>query len=265
MEITTTTLKHYAKISAAVITIGLALIPIALLCLWSFARHWYWPALLPREYSLRAWEYFASQGSGITEALATSLWIALSVTALALVVALPAARALALHDFKGKRVVLLLLLAPVFAPSLTSAIGVHSLFLRYGLTDSVLGVILSHLTPTVPYCTLMLTSSFANFDQDWEAQARTLGASPVAVWRSVTLPAIAPGLAVAAVFAFLISWSQYLTTLLIGGGRITTLPLMLVSFQRGGDEAVTAALSLVFLAPTLIVFVTVAKFLKNDF
>jgi putative spermidine/putrescine transport system permease protein len=77
-------------------------------------------------------------------------------------------------------------------------------------------------------------------------------------------PFIAPGLAVAAVFAFLISWSQYLTTLLIGGGRVMTLPLLLVSFQRGGDEAVTAALSLIFLAPTLIVFVTVARFLKND-
>jgi putative spermidine/putrescine transport system permease protein len=160
--------------------------------------------------------------------------------------------------------VLLILLAPVLAPSLASAMGVHSLFLRYGLADSLFGVMLAHLIPTVPYCTMMLTSSLANFDQDWEAQARTLGASPLAVWRSVTLPAIAPGLAVAAVFAFLISWSQYLTTLLIGGGRVVTLPLMLVAFQRGGDEAVTAALSLVFLAPTLVVFATVTRFLKND-
>ncbi len=258
------TLWRYAKICSAAATIGLALIPIALICLWSFARHWYWPELLPRGYSLRAWEYFASPGSGIVEALATSVSIAISVTVLALAVALPAARALTLREFRGRRAILFLLLAPVLAPSLASAMGAHALFLRYGLTDSVLGVILAHLVPTVPYCTLMLAGSLADFDRDWEAQARTLGASPIAVWRHVTLPAIAPGLAVAAVFAFLISWSQYLTTLFIGGGRVTTLPLMLVAFQRGGDEAVTAAISLVFLAPTLVVFATVARFLKND-
>ncbi|MCI0661385.1 MAG: ABC transporter permease subunit [Acidobacteria bacterium] len=255
-------LPGYAKIGAALATAGLALIPIALLVLWSFARGWYWPQLLPRDYSLRAWEYLASPSAGVIDALSTSIWIALTVTALALIVALPAARALALREFRGKRAVLFILLLPVLAPSISSAMGVHALFLRYGLEDTVLGVILGHLIPTVPYCTLMLAGSFSNFDQDFEAQARTLGASPLAVWRFVTLPAIAPGLAVAAVFAFLISWSQYLTTLLIGGGHVMTLPLMLVAFQRGGDEAVTAALSLVFLAPALIVFATVARILK---
>jgi putative spermidine/putrescine transport system permease protein len=264
MQQTGRTLWHYVKIVSAVATAGLALVPILVLSLWSFARHWYWPALLPREYSPRAWEYFASPASGLAGALWTSVLIALTVTALALVVALPAARALALHEFKGKRIVLLILLAPVLVPSLASAMGVHALFLRYGLTDTLFGVMLAHLIPTVPYCTMMLTSSLINFDQDWESQARTLGASPLAVWRYVTLPAIAPGLAVAGVFAFLISWSQYLPTLLIGGGRVVTLPLMLIAFQRGGDEAVTAALSLVFLAPALVVFVTVTRFLKND-
>jgi putative spermidine/putrescine transport system permease protein len=252
----------YAKIGAAFATAGLALIPIALLALWSFARGWYWPLLFPPNYSLRAWEYLISPTAGVIDALSMSIFISLTVTALALVVALPAARALALREFRGKRVVLFILLLPVFAPSISSAMGVHALFLRYGLEDTVFGVILGHLIPTVPYCTLMLAGSLANFDQDWEAQARTLGASPLAVWRYVTLPAIAPGLAVAAVFAFLISWSQYLTTLLIGGGRIMTLPLMLVAFQRGGDEAVTAAISLVFLAPAVVVFATVARVLK---
>jgi len=262
-ETARTALERNAKIIAAAAIVGLAMIPLALLFVWSFARHWYWPALLPREYSVRAWEYIGSPPAGVITALATSIFIALSVTALALVVALPAARALALHEFRGKRALLFLLLLPVLSPSLAALMGVHALFLRYGLTDSLLGVVLVHLIPTVPYSTLMLTGSFSNFDLDWEAQARTLGAAPVKVWRHVTLPAIAPGLAVAAVFAFVISWSQYLSTLFIGGGRINTLPLTLVAFQRGGDEAVTSALSLVFLAPTLVAFVVVARFLRD--
>ncbi|MBX3280130.1 MAG: ABC transporter permease subunit [Acidobacteria bacterium] len=250
--------------AAGTVTAILALLPVALLGLWSIARGWYWPALLPREWSARAWGYVFAPESGIASALAMSAGIALAVTVLSLAVALPAARALALHEFSGKRLLLFALLLPVIAPPLASAMGVHALYLRYGLADTMAGVILVHLIPAAPYATLMLAGSFARFDTDYEAQARTLGASPLAVWRSVTLPAIAPGLAVAASFAFLISWSQYLTTVFIGGGRIVTLPLVLVAFQRGGDEAITAALSLVFLAPTLVVFATVARFLRQQ-
>lgn len=249
--------------AAGTATSILALLPVALLGLWSIARGWYWPALLPREWSARAWGYVFAPESGIASALAMSAGIALAVTGLSLVVALPAARALALHEFSGKRLLLFALLLPVIAPPLASAMGVHALYLRYGLADTIAGVILVHLIPAAPYATLMLAGSFARFDTDYEAQARTLGASPIAVWRLVTLPAIAPGLAVAASFAFLISWSQYLTTVFIGGGRIVTLPLVLVAFQRGGDEAITAALSLVFLAPTLVVFAAVARFLRE--
>jgi putative spermidine/putrescine transport system permease protein len=173
-----------------------------LLILGSLARHWYWPALFPPEYSLRAWADIALPSSGVISALITSVGVALAVTALALIIGLPAAKALGLKEFRGRRTVFFLLLLPVVTPPLASAMGVHALFLRYGLTDSLLGVVLVHLIPAVPYCTLMLSSSFANFDTDWEAQARTLGASPLATWWHVTLPAIAPGVAIAAVFAF---------------------------------------------------------------
>lgn len=242
----------------------LSLFPIGLLLVWSLARHWYWPDLLPRELSLRAWSYIADPSSGIPGALLTSIVIALGVTILALAVSLPAARVLALDEFKGKQLIVFLLLLPVLAPPLASAMGLHALFLRFGLTDSLLGVLLVHLIPAVPYCTLMLMGSFANLDTDWEAQASTLGASPFAVWWHVTLPAIAPGLAVAASFAFLVSWSQYLVTLFIGGGRIITLPILLVAIQRGGDAALASALSLVFLAPVVIVFVIVARTFKPN-
>ncbi len=67
----------------------------------------------------------------------------------------------------------------------------------------------------------------------------------------------------AAAFAFLISWSQYLTTLFIGGGRVITLPLIVVAFQRGGDEAVTAALSLTFLLPALMVLAGVGRLMSD--
>ena len=242
---------------------GLAALPLILLATRSLAHAWYWPALLPPVWSIRAWRYVFSPAAEVLPALLTSSVIALAVTLLAVMVALPAARTLAWQEFRGKHAVLFALLLPVLTPPLAATMGVHSLFLRYGLTDTMIGVVLIHLISTVPYATLMLTGSFSRLDPDYEAQARTLGARAFDVWRHVTFPAIAPGLAVAASFAFLISWSQYLTTLLIGGGRILTLPLILIGFQRGGDEAIAAALSLIFLAPAAIVAFSVARFLKE--
>jgi putative spermidine/putrescine transport system permease protein len=253
-----------ARALAVTAVIGLATIPLALLTARSLAQSWYWPSLAPPTWSVRAWRYVFSPTAEVIPSLATSLSVATVVTLFAVMVALPAARVLAWEEFCGKRAVLFTLLLPVLTPPLVSAMGVHALFLRYGLTDTLIGVALSHLISTVPYATLMLTGSFSRLDPHYEAQARTLGAKTIDVWRRVTLPAIAPGLAVAASFAFLISWSQYLTTMLIGGARIVTLPLTLVAFQRGGDEAIAAALSLVYLAPAAAVAFSVAHFLKKS-
>lgn len=233
--------------------------PVSLLGLWSFTHAWFWPDLLPREWSLRAWSYLFSPGAGVGEALATSLFIALLVALLALFIAWPAARVVAGAWFRGKRALLFLLLLPIIAPPLASTMGMHALFLRFGLADTLVGVVLAHLVPSVPYATMVLTGSFSRFEIGFEEQARTLGASRLQVWRHVTVPALRPGMAVAAAFAFLISWSQYLTTLIIGGGRVQTLPLTLVAFQRSGDEAVAAALSLIFLAPAVIMLLVVGR------
>lgn len=238
--------------------------PVLLLAIWSFTRSWFWPELLPGGWSWRAWQYALSPTAGIGETLVTSVVIALVVTGLALVVAWPAARVMARVDFPGKRLLLFLLLLPVLAPPLASTMGMHAIFLRYGLADTLVGVVLAHLVPGVPYAIMVLTGSFSRFEAGLEEQARTLGASRWQVWRGVTMPLLRPGLAVAGGFAFLISWSQYLSTLIIGGGRIRTLPLALVSFQQSGDEAITATLSLIFLVPAVLVFLIVGRLMMAD-
>lgn len=257
------TIRGTVTAVALAATILVASVPIAFLAAQSLARSWYWPAILPGSWSLRAWAYVVSPGAGVIESLTTSVAIAAVVAVLSIAIALPAGRALGVHEFHGKQFVLFALLIPVLSPPLASAMGVHALFLQYGLVDTVLGVVLVHLVPAVPYATLVLSGSFSSFDVDFEAQARTLGASPLSVLRTVTLPAIAPGVAVAGVFAFLVSWSQYLTTLFVGGGRVRTLPLTLVAFQRGGDEAVAAALSIVFVVPPVIAFAMAARYFKS--
>lgn len=249
---------------AIVTAVGcLALAPLALLAVTSLGRRWFWPDLLPPEWSLRAWQYITSSDAGVMGALATSLALSGVVAITAVLIAVPAARVLALRRVPCKGLLTFGLLLPILTPPLAAAMGLHAVFLHLGLADSLAGVVLVHLVPAVPYATVMLAGSFAGFDTDWEAQARTLGAGRFAVWTRVTLPTLAPGLAVAGTFAFLVSWSQYLLTLLVGGGQVLTLPLLLVSFVRGGDEAVGAALSLLFIAPTLVLFAGAARVMRD--
>jgi putative spermidine/putrescine transport system permease protein len=244
--------------------VGVAGVPVILLLVWSMAWSWFWPRLLPREWSGRAWQSLLTPASGLWESLGGSLGIATTVALSALAIGLPAARLLARPSFPARRFLLHALLLPVIAPPLASTMGMHALFLRYGLADTYLGVGLAHLVPALPYTILVLTASLTRLDPALEQQARTLGATWGQAWRHVTLPLLLPGLAVAGSFAWLISWSQYLSSWMIGGGQVVTLPLTLVAFQRAGDEPVAAALSLVFLFPPLVVFWWVGRMMAAE-
>ncbi|NJN95645.1 MAG: ABC transporter permease [Anaerolineales bacterium] len=243
--------------------IGGLLLPFIPLVIWSFSQRWYFPALLPAEWGLRAWQYVFAPGSRVLPAMLHSILVGLTVTGLSALIGIPAGRALGLHRFRGKRLVEFLILAPTIVPTLAAAMGIHVAFIRYGLADSLPGVILVHLIPVVPYMTLIMSSVFANYTVEYEEQARTLGASPRQVFKHVTWPAIWPGVLVGSLFAFVISWSQYTLTLIIGGGQVMTLPLLLFAFANSGDQPITAALSLVFMAPALLFLLLTARYLTG--
>lgn len=258
-----TTLKQflrYATLLGILLWIALPLLP---LVLWSFAHRWRFPALLPTEWSLRAWEILWKPQTGILAAFGTSLAIALIVTLISVAISIPAGRAMGLYEFRGKRVVEFLLLAPTIVPPLAVIIGVHVLFIRYGLADTLIGVILVHLSPIMPYVVLVMAGVFANYDPEFEEQSRSLGASPWQTFRYVTLPAIFPGMMVAGLFAFLISWTQYITTLIIGGGLVKTLPLILFTLASSTDRALTSAVSLVFIAPAVLILLLTSRYLTG--
>jgi putative spermidine/putrescine transport system permease protein len=139
--------------------------------------------------------------------------------------------------------------------------GLHLWFIRMGLAESLAGVIGVHLTFSLPYAIFVLWGVFSNYNPDFEAQARSLGASRFRVITRVMLPMVLPGIIVAALFAFLLSWSQYLSTLIIGGGRLMTLPVLLFALMGSGDRPVAAAVSLVFVAPALVALFFSARYL----
>jgi putative spermidine/putrescine transport system permease protein len=246
-----------------VIVVGV-LLPFVPLMVWSFSHRWYFPAVVPTQWSLRAWSYVFSPSSQVPKALGYSTVVALVVTLLSILIGIPAGRAMGLYRFRGKTLVEFLILAPTIVPVIAVAMGIHVAFIKYGLADTLLGVILVHLIPVTPYMVMIMSSVFANYDPEYEEQARTLGAGPIRTFVHVTFPAILPGVIVGGLFSFIISWSQYVLTLLIGGGRVITLPLLVFSFAGSGDNPITAALSMVFIAPAVIFLIVTSRYLTGE-
>ncbi len=240
-----------------------ALLPLVPLLIWAVAGQWRYPAVVPQQLSVRGLGQLLDPRSDILTGLGTSAFIAITVAVLACLIALPAGRAIGLYRFRGRRVVQFLLLAPVIVPGLAVTLGIQVFFVRYHLSDTVLGVVLVQLMPTVPYAAVILGAAFANLDPDYERQATALGAGPVRVLLFVTVPLLRPAITVAALLTFLISWSEYVLTLLIGGGSVKTLPLLLFAAIGSSDTTSAAALALLVVAPPLVLVVAATRLLSG--
>ena len=251
---------HYG---AVILLIFLLLTPLLAFLFNAFSFRWFYPQLFPNELSMRAWESTFAANSKVPEALLNSTILAVGVTLSSVIIGLPAARALGLYSFRGKRVIEFLIISPTIVPGIAVAMGLNINFIRWGLSGNLLGVGLVHLVPVMPYVVLTLSGVFANYNPEFEQQARSLGAGTLATFWYVTLPAVFPGIVVASLFAYLISWSQYILTFLVGAGQVITMPVLLFSIASGTNNALTAAMSLVFVAPSILILILTARYLSG--
>lgn len=225
--------------------------PLLLLVLWAFARNWPWPLLFPSDFGLRGFNYLKSPGAGTARLLLTSGGLSAVVMVLTLAVSVPAAKALGTRTFRGKRLIHTLVLTPLLVSPLSVAMGIHGSFIRLGLADTFTGVVLIHLVFGIPYAIRILTHAFELLGDRMEVQAHLLGASRIQTLQYVTLPLLAPGLVSAGTLVFIVSFSQYFLTFFIGGGRIVTLPMVLLPFVQSGDRMMASIYSLCFIGVCL--------------
>ncbi len=230
------------------------LLPLLLLLVWSFASRWPFPNLLPGGFSLRGIQELFGPQAKAPAVLGSSILLSLSVAVLATLVGLLAARALALYRFTGRGLVLFASVLPILVPSTVFAMGVQVLFLRWGWGDSLFGVVLAHVICALPYTVNILTDVTAALGKGLEEQAQLLGCPPLRAFFLASLPGLLQGALSAFSMAFIISFSQYFLTLLLGGGRVQTLSVVMVPFISGGDRSLASAYALLFLVSMLLVF-----------
>lgn len=225
-------------------------LPFLPLLLWAFANRWSYPAPVPT-----IWGFQGAHSAiqlGAIPAFGTSLGLGLSVAAFATPMGALAARAFANGWAPFPRVLTGILFAPVALPPFAAVFGVNVLLLRADV-PSLVGVVLVLVVVAIPYTTFSMRVAYASHDIGYEEEARTLGASRRHVLWRVHLPMLAPALARSAFLAFLVGWSDYVVTLLVGGGQIITLPLLTAAAVSGvGNDASTAILSLSAILPPVV-------------
>lgn len=243
--------------------ISLLILPLGILVLWSFVKIWPWPDLIPKNLGIRGFKYILSPSNNSFRILCFSLGLSSVVTIITILISIPAAKALGVYNFKGKNVFKILVLTPIIVPPITVAMGIHIAFIKLGLANTFLGVVLVHLIPCLPYSIRILTNVFEIIGESMELQARVLGASPIQTFTHITLPLIAPGLISAGSIVFIVSFSQYFLTFLIGGGRIVTFSMLMFPYIQSGDRMMASAYSIIFLISTVVILFLIERIVKT--
>lgn len=243
----------WARVYLAVHVV-LVLIPIAIVATWSVSSAWPWPSLVPAGLTTRGLETVLSEGSTGLGSLWLSIGIAVVVAVLTTFVAGLGARAVCLHEWRGRRLFEFACMLPFLIPSTVFAMGVQVAFLRLGLARSVPGVILAHCIVALPYAMGIMCDVTRAAGRRMEEAAQTCGASRARTLLHATLPSLAPGVASSLLMCYIMSFSQYFLTLLVGGGAVRTFALVLFPYLSGGDRTVAGAYGAVFIAVTLFVF-----------
>ena len=221
---------------------------------WAFTSSWAWPELLPQTFSKRGIQEIFVQQQELGSILGVSVGIALIVAVLTTIVAGLAARALVVHSFFGRELFRFATVLPFLVPFSVFAMGVQVAFIRVGLANTVPGVVLAHMIVALPYAVMIMSNVSAAAGTRLEEQAQVSGAGPLATLVHIQVPSLLPGIVSSLTMSYILSFSQYFLTLLIGGGTVKTIATVMFPYLASGDRTIASAYGFVFLAATFIVF-----------
>jgi putative spermidine/putrescine transport system permease protein len=231
------------------------ILPFIPLVIWSFTKQWPWPLLLPEKWSLDSWNYLFSASGRVREGLLNSLLVAFLTLIGNLLLGIPAARALAQNEFKGKMIVFIILLAPLFIPYTVSIIGMHDFAIHFDFLNDYLSVALAHVLVTLPYFIATIWFQFRLIGRKLQEAAASLGASEWEIFFWIELPLLLPSILLGGFLVLVISFSQYLPTWIMSGGTLLTIPLIIFPFASSGNSSIVSAYSLLFFVPTFILII----------
>lgn len=217
---------------------------------------------LPFQFSTR-WYQALSHNTAILTAAWRSIWIAITVTIIATLLGTLASLALWRYEFPGKRLLQTLLFPPIAIPWLITGTAMLIFFYGIGLGRGTPSVILGHVALALPYVIVTVSARLSTFDRTLEEAARSLGATPFQVTRAVTIPWTLSGIIAGALFAFAVSFDQFVVSYFLSEPGDSTLPVLIYTAIRKGFTPEINAISTLIILLSMAVMLLAARY--SDF
>ena len=222
------------------------------------------PTLIPTPLNFDAYRDAVVGDPAVVRAIGSSVAISVGTMLVTLLLAAPAAYALARIRFPGGAVVLLLLLITQLLPSIVIAGPLFVLFTRLELVNSYQALILADTTLTLPFAVIILRPFFLSVPRDLEAAALVDGATRWGSFFRITLPLVRPGLVTVAAFAFLFAWGEFVFALSLTTSedvQPVTVALKRLIGQYGTQWNSLMAISTTVALPIIAVFAGLQRFI----
>ena len=219
------------------------------------------PQLIPQQPTfnnfVKVWQTYPFAKYLFNSAIVAIFTVGLNVLLCAL-----AAYPLARLDFKGRKLILTLIVATIVIPFQIVMIPLYILVVNLGLRNTYLGIILPNLASA--FGIFLLRQAFAAVPTELEEAARMDGCSELGIWWHIMLPAIRPALVTLAIFVFIASWSDFLWPLIVlDRPEYYTLPLGVATLAGtfSLDWRLIAAGSVISIAPIILLFLFVQRYI----
>jgi putative spermidine/putrescine transport system permease protein len=212
----------------------------------------------PRGFTLR-WYAKVLTDPDFQDSLSFSFTLAVAVTAGALLLGVPAAFAVTRHQFPGRGIAVAALLSPLIFPVLITGVALLQLFSRIGSNSTPLNMLIAHVLVTTPYVVRTVAASLTLADLTLEDAARTLGAGRWRVFRRITIPQIAPGVAAGALFAFMVSFDNFPISLWLADAQHNPIPLLIFQMIGNVFEPTVAVISTLMIVLAMVIVVILER------
>lgn len=191
------------------------------------------PTYIPSELSFQSYQRLWNYGSGLLTYVGNSLLAAGLTIVITLGLTVPAGYGLARFPIPGKEVMFVLLLLSLIIPYQALLTPLFLMFSSFGLTNSILGLAIIHTTLQLPFSLYIMRNAFEAVPLELEEAAVVDGANSWQVLQRVFLPSIVPALVTVTLFAFIMSWNEFLGALvMINNNASYTLPLVLAAARQ---------------------------------
>lgn len=201
--------------------------------------------------------------TALHDALANSLFIAVTSAVLATTLGICAARASTRYKFPAKGGIMGLIMLPLVLPEIIVAVSLLVVIVQVlGLNLSHWSVIAAHTLICTPFCVAILNASFANLDASLEEAAYDLGETRWSTFRLITLPLVMPGIISSLLISFTISLDEFIIAFFLTGSS-PTLPVYIWGLLRfPGQIPVVMALGTILVLAS-ITLLTVAEYFRR--